>query len=358
VTVGAAGRIGGAAGRVGGAVVCVGGAVLDRHLHLLAPPVPGTSNPAHGSSSAGGVARNVAENLARLGLPVRLVSRVGGDDAGRRLLDGLAASGVDASGVVTAPGEPTAQYVAVLDPGGHLVLGIAAMAVLDGLTCADLDANWPDGAGWVLVDCNLPAPLLAHARSRARALGTSLAVEAVSVPKVVRLAEKDRAEKDRAEKDRAAGTGLPLGGVTALFANLDEARALAGALGLDAAVQGSGTGCGTGDGPGSLAEALVGAGARTVVVTVGAQGAVLADATGTRAVPARPARVVDVTGAGDALVAATLAALVAGAPVAAAVRAGAEAAARTVESPWSVIPGALLAEEGGDGSPPAASFGR
>ena len=57
--------------------------MLDRTLRLAAAPVPGSSNPARMSTGFGGVARNVAENLARLGVPVALVSRVGDDDSGR-----------------------------------------------------------------------------------------------------------------------------------------------------------------------------------------------------------------------------------------------------------------------------------
>jgi pseudouridine kinase len=284
--------------------------VLDRHLHLLAAAVPATSNPARASSSPGGVARNVAENLALLGVPVRLVSRVGNDEAGRELLTALTLRGVDVSGVSVAAGEATAQYVAVLDPGGDLVIGIAAMDVLDGIGPGDLDGSWPERGSWLLVDCNLPAPVLASALARARSDGTPLALEAVSTPKVVRLA--------------AAG-GLT--GVRVLFCNLDEARALAEALHL-----------GGDEEPARLATSLVAAGAVAVVLTLGARGALAADATGVRTVPAVPARVVDVTGAGDALVAATVARLAAGAALDDAVRAGVAAAALTVASVTSVRP--------------------
>ena len=56
-------------------LTCVGGAVVDRKYHLLRPAVAGTSNPARAVTGFGGVARNVAETLARLGVAVSLVSR-------------------------------------------------------------------------------------------------------------------------------------------------------------------------------------------------------------------------------------------------------------------------------------------
>ena len=312
-------------------IVCVGGAVLDRHLHLLAPAVPGTSNPARASSSSGGVARNVAENLALLGVPVRLVSRVGDDDAGRDLLAALTARGVDVGGVEVVAGQQTAQYVAVLDPDGELVLGAAAMQVLEGVDVAALDAAWPGPGRWLLADCNQPARVLAAARRRARADGTCLAVDAVSTPKVTRLA---RGSGDEGPD----GEGLT--GIALFFGNLSEARALLRALGRRA----------DGDVP-QAAGALVRAGAGAVVMTLGAQGVVIADATGIRAVPAPPTHVVDVTGAGDALVAATLARLTVGAPLDEAVRVGLAAAALTVADARSVRPD--LAARLASSTPPA-----
>jgi pseudouridine kinase len=302
-------------------VTCAGGAVVDRHLHLLAPAVLGASNPARASGSLGGVARNVAENLALLGVPVRLCSRVGDDDAGRDLLARTAGVGVDVSATSVAAGEATAQYVAVLAPTGDLVVGAAAMEVLDEVDLARIEGAWPDGEGWLFLDCNLSGDVLAATLARARRLGTPVAVDAVSAPKVARLAVA------REELDA----------VRLLFCNRDEARSLTSALGL------------RGDGDvEAWAAALVGAGATAVVVTLGVEGAVLADSAGLRRVPAAPSTVVDVTGAGDALVAATIFRLVSGADLDAAVRAGMIAAAATVGSTASVCPGLAEALIGAD----------
>ena len=60
-------------------IACLGGAHVDRHGVLQGPLVLGTSNPGRVSSDFGGVARNVAENLARLGRRVSMLSRVGAD---------------------------------------------------------------------------------------------------------------------------------------------------------------------------------------------------------------------------------------------------------------------------------------
>jgi pseudouridine kinase len=291
-------------------VVCAGGAVADRKYHLVAEPVGGTSNPARGSSAPGGVARNVAENLARLGIGVRLVSRVGDDDLGRALKRRLADAGADVGHVTATRGFDTAEYVAVLDPEGELVIGVAAMDVFTAISASDLDRGIADGADWLFLDCNLHPAVLEYGL----AAGVSVAVDAVSTVKVTRLPGD-------------------LSGVDLLFCNADEARAYL----TDP------SGAGVSD-TGAAAR-LLDAGAGAVVLTRGAAGLVVADAAGVREHAAVPADVVDVTGAGDALVAGTLAALLAGHDLDEAAAAGARLAALTVASTESVRTDLVLVPE-------------
>jgi pseudouridine kinase len=285
-------------------VVCVGGAVADRKYHLVGEPVSGTSNPARGTSAPGGVARNVAENLARLGVAVRLVSRVGDDDAGRALKRRLTAAGADVSHVTATRGFDTAEYVAVLDPEGDLVIGVAAMDVFTAISVSDIDRGLADGAEWLFLDCNLHPALLEHGVAYGAA-GVRVAVDAVSTVKVTRLPGD-------------------LSGVDLLFCNADEARAYltdpSGAAADDAGV----------------AARILETGAGAVVLTRGPAGLVVADADGVREHEAVPADVVDVTGAGDALVGGTLAALLDGHDLDAAAAAGARLAALTVAVPETV----------------------
>jgi pseudouridine kinase len=284
--------------------------------------VPGTSNPAAGSTSFGGVARNVAENLAVLlagtGVTVELISAIGDDAGGAALLAHLGRAGVGVQHVRVHAGRTTAQYVAVLEPGGELVIGAAAMAVLDQVDVAAIDAAWPQAVGpaadelqadWLFCDCNLTAEVLEHVLARARRTGTPVAVDAVSTLKVVRLP-------------------ADLRGLALLSCNRDEARAWLARHGFDP----------IGDDV-QLARRLQAAGAAAVLLTRGSAGLIALSGDRLTRIPAVPATPVDVTGAGDALIAATLAALIGGAELAVAARAGAERAARTIESPESVVPG-------------------
>ena len=287
-------------------VVCVGGAVLDRKYSADKPIVPHTSNPVSGCRSFGGVARNVAENLARLGVGVSMVSSVGEDEAGRAIVDQLRGLAVDVSAVTALRGERTAEYVAVLGPDSDLVVGLADMDICDLITVADIDRAWPQlaSAAWVFIDCNLPAEVIRAIVARRQGGRFRLAVNGVSTPKAMRLPED-------------------LTGVDILFVNLDEANALLGADHPTARL---------------AAPALVERGAGAVIITQGSAGAVVADADGVVEVPSTPARPVDVTGAGDALIAGTLYRLIAGEALAEALRAGSVLAALTVESRFTVLP--------------------
>jgi pseudouridine kinase len=254
-------------------ILCIGGALADRRYRLKGKLVPGSSNPAIVTVGFGGVARNVAENLARLGATVALAAAVGDDDAGRRLAAELAALGVDVALVQPMPA-PTAEYAAIIDgETGALHLAAVSMDAAEAAMetrAATVLAAAPDNA-IVLADANLSSSTLAAAMGWASASGRFLALDAVSVAKTARL------------RARLNGVGL-------IKMNRAEAAAY-----LEF------------EGPGDeLAGGLRRRGAQTAVVTGGASGAWLADARGIIAAPAFQAAARDTTGAGDALLAAML----------------------------------------------------
>jgi pseudouridine kinase len=303
-------------------VVCVGNAALDRTFALAAPPQMGTSNPAQLRTGFGGVARNVAENLARLDVAVALVTQVGNDAGGRALRDDCLAHGIDVQGVMLSAAHPTPEYVAIIDMKSELVIGASAAGAIDALSVAQLGAAFDEDArtAWTFADCNLPAAVIAALLEDRRAGGPPLAIDAVSIAKTQRLPRD-------------------LGGLDLLFLNEDEARAL---LGRDAK-----------NDPVKLARAVRGRGAEAVVLTRGSRGVVVVDAGGPVEIAVPRATPVDVTGAGDALIAGTLFGLMAGEGLAEAVRTGTFVARLTIESAATVsrglTPAVVLALRGGMG---------
>jgi len=81
-------------------VIVVGAASMDTKGRPRKVLVPATSNPGDIRISVGGVGRNVAEGLARLGVRTTLLSAVGDDEWGQRILECTAAGGADVSQVL------------------------------------------------------------------------------------------------------------------------------------------------------------------------------------------------------------------------------------------------------------------
>ena len=281
-------------------VCCFGGATMDRTFTLQQQAIAGTSNPATGSLRRGGVARNVAENLVRLGANSTLISVVGDDDAGENIIEATRREGVDISAVSVLTQHPTGSYSAILQPDGELFIGVADLNICETLDRTLIDRHWSRmaAASLVFADTNAPAETLNYLIERCRRQNVPLCVDTVSVPKARRLP-------------------ADLTGVEILFCNVAEARAL---LEMEGATTEH------------LAVRLCGRGAAHVVVTAGADGLCHANREGCTTLPARPAKVIDVTGAGDALIAGTLCGWLRGQTPLESCKLGLEAASLTTQS--------------------------
>ena len=102
----------------------IGACHVDRKARADAPFVAAASNPVTLQSCFGGVARNVAENLLRLGAGVQLVTRLGGDVEGDALLAHLGGLGFDLAGVTRSAQAPTAFHLIALQPEGGMLVAV------------------------------------------------------------------------------------------------------------------------------------------------------------------------------------------------------------------------------------------
>lgn len=301
-------------------VVVVGGAVLDTKLRTAGSPVLATSNPGTASWTAGGVGRNIAENLARLGSPTVLLTAIGDDLAGESVIGRTAAAGVECRHVIVSS-HPTGTYAAVLDDAGDLLIAVADMRATDELTVADL-AVLPTvlaGADTLVVDANLDATVIRWLLAEARDAGVRSVFEPVSVAKATLAAP-------------VFDGSVPVHTVTP---NVDELGALVGAAVAD-----------TDEGILAAADRLHRRGVEHVWVRRGARGSLLSvsgpDTTApgplgeptarTVRVGAPAVEVADVTGAGDSMTAGYVHALLGGADVVEAARYGQAVAALTCAS--------------------------
>ncbi|MFC0625602.1 carbohydrate kinase family protein [Kribbella deserti] len=294
-----------------GQVVVIGGANVDLKVRGLAAIQLHTSNPGRSTTTPGGVGRNIAENLARLGTATYLIAAIGGDAAGERLLAETEAAGVQVSQVCRSE-YPTGTYTAVLDADGSLVVAVSDMTATDRLSPSDVDDALIAGASLVILDGNLPGPVLDHALDVARDAGVPVVVEPVSAPKAALLGGLFSAERP----------------VFAVTPNLEELQAI---IGRPVA--------GSRDDLVRAAEVLHARGVEHVWIRLGERGSLLSTAGAGHVLPAMaPAEVRDVTGAGDAMLAAFAHALLLGADPVEAARYGHAAAALTVASTATVRP--------------------
>jgi pseudouridine kinase len=102
---------------------------------------PETSNPGHIAISVGGVGRNIAHNLALLGVPVLLFGAVGEDVFGARVLSDTQAAGVNVQGVQVVPRHATGIYLAILNEAHDLAVALSDMDITRLVDMAYLDAH-------------------------------------------------------------------------------------------------------------------------------------------------------------------------------------------------------------------------
>ncbi|MFF2380940.1 ribokinase [Streptomyces sp. NPDC058108] len=216
----------------------------------------------------GGKGANQAVAAARLGARTALLARVGDDAHGRLLLDGQRAAGVDTAGVLVG-GAPTGVALITVDPSGDNSI-VVSPGANGRLTPEDVRA----AAGLVRA---------------ARVVSAQLEIPLETVVETVRTL----APGSRLVLNPSPPRPLPaevLAACDPLIVNEHEARVVLGD--------------GAGEEPEDWATALLALGPRSVVVTLGARGALVADAHGTARVPAVPVTAVDTTGAGDSFTAA------------------------------------------------------
>ena len=288
-------------------LIGIGGAHIDRRGIMLAPYIRGASIPGLMAEEVGGGMFNALRVAAQFHVETALVSVRGGDAAGeavaaeaqRRNIRDLSATFLDRT---------TASYTALLDAGGDVVAALADMDIYESalpriIARKALRDEFAHADG-VLMDANMPQTAIV--RLATLCTGKPLYALAISPAKAVRLKPI-----------------LPQ--LACLFLNRREALALCG-LEPDAAHAGS-----------DLAALLSAQGLKACVMTNGAEHVCLMlDGKISRATPPKADKVVDVTGAGDALCGAATAALMNGNDFHSAVRTGLGAASLTVETTHAV----------------------
>ena len=291
-------------------VLVIGAAALDVKVQVSVDEVKtGQSNPADIRSSWGGVARNIAENLALLGASVQFVTAVGDDEMGRSLIQHLNNIGVETDATLLLPARKTPAYVGIRRAES------VWMAFDDMRIVQDLTPDYLEGqrelfrnADMICLDANPSPPALQTIFRLAQRYEIPVCVD----PTTAVLAPKLRPF---------------LSEIEALTPGLKEAEALLECPlpDADAILWATRT----------LAQQM---GATLAIITQGADGLSYATVEENGRLPPFEAEVVDPIGTGDALTAAVAYGLLEDLPPSEAVRLGLAAAAQTIICKETVCP--------------------
>jgi pseudouridine kinase len=285
-------------------ILVLGASAIDTKGRASGPMLAGEPNPGDIRVSGGGVARNIAENLGRLGLPTVLLSCVGDDDAGKHVLRQTEEGGVDMGSVLVSSDHSTGAYLAVMDADGALQLSISSMEATEELTPRFLydRRRWFRDASILVMDGNLLPSSLSTVFKMARHYELPVCLDPTSPA----LAERF----------------VPyLEDLYLVTPNPAEASVLCGQPVLPRRSDAI-----------KAAKCLVGRGVEIAVITLGEFGACYATSEVSGHVPALRCGVVDLTGAGDAMTAGVLFGLLEELPVDEAVRLGVAAATLAVQT--------------------------
>ncbi len=279
--------------------VCVVGGM---NMDITGAPASGLllrdSNPGSVRMSPGGVGRNMAENLVRMGFSVELLAPLGNDGFARLLEDACRAMGIGLSHAPRLP-LPSGVYLCVMDGRGDMHVAINDMALCEAMTPNMLDMAAVNAAGCALLDANLPPAVLARAAEEAT---VPLVADPVSAAKARRL--------------------LPL--LPRLFAikpNLMEAQTLTGE-----------------DDPAACARVLCNLGVKRAFVSAGARGVYYCGEEGEGFVLPPDVAVRNATGAGDSATAAITAGCLLGYGAAETAELACRVAGLTLQSDSAVSP--------------------
>jgi len=253
-------------------VVVIGGATVDIDGFVENALVRQTSNPGTIHVSVGGVARNVAENLVRLGVDTTLIAALGDDLFGKYLLDKCLRTGIGVERVHILRGYGTALYMAAYNPGGEMELAVSQLDAVEALSpeLLERDASIIRAAEVVVLDTNLSRETIAYLLTEFPE--TDFFVDPVSVSK--------------AEKVKGM-----IGQCHTIKPNHSEAAVLSGKQAGDTSAAED------------MVRYLVHAGVEQVFISMGNEGVCFGDRSATARIAAPDIKIVSDSGAGDAFMA-------------------------------------------------------
>jgi len=235
--------------------------------------VPHDSNPGKVKLSLGGVGRNIAENLVHLGVSTKLISAIGDDMYGKKIMEHANTIGLDMKNSMVLGQRPTSTYLAILDEKGDMHAAISQMEIFDELTIDFIQSQRQviENSRICVIDTNMPEIVISYVLDNFK--NTDFFLDTVSTAKAMKVKEC-------------------IGSFHTIKPNKMEAELLSGM-----------TIFGTGD-LRKTSEYFLKKGVRRVFITLGEDGVFFNDGHTAKLIPSPKVDVVNATGAGDAFIAA------------------------------------------------------
>ncbi len=293
-------------------IVVIGAASLDVIGLPSTDLQDGSSIAGEAFISYGGVARNIAENLSSLGQPVSLISVVGEDEFGANLLTHLAENGVDISGCRRCTTCRTGVYMAMVSADGSRTYALADRQNMKQITSQHLESleGLFEKAGFIFFDANILPAAIRTVLKLSRRYNIPVGADPASVMLTPRLKN--------------------------ILPHLDlvtpNSREAASILGWDHEPVSQ-------EETMHAARELIEHGVKTVIIPMGEKGVCYATSETSGQIPSILTKVVDPTGAGDALTSVVLYGILNEFSIDDSVRLGVSAASLTLRRFGSVVPG-------------------
>ncbi|MBT4288558.1 MAG: kinase [Deltaproteobacteria bacterium] len=138
-------------------ILAIGGANIDITGFSDEPIKMEDSNPGKLQLCMGGVIRNITENMHRLGLPIKMITAIGDDLYGEKLIKHCQEIGIDISLSLISKHYPSSTYLSIIDTNGDMIVAINNMEILSQLTAEyfQMLKNEIEQSDIILLDTNL-----------------------------------------------------------------------------------------------------------------------------------------------------------------------------------------------------------
>jgi hypothetical protein len=138
----------------------------------------------------GGVGRNIAENLVHLGTPTKLLTAIGDDLYGRKMLEHSGRIGLDMKDCLVLNEQPTSTYLAILDENGDMVAAVNQMDIIDSLGIDYIQSKKTilENARVTVIDTNVREDVIRYVLDNVK--NTDFFLDTVSTRKAMKI--KDR----------------------------------------------------------------------------------------------------------------------------------------------------------------------